>query len=127
VTKKRKVQADDWAAEQLERAGLKKTGARIGLLSSLQRAEHQLKTADDLWEDLDHTVDKVTIYRALSQLEKAGLVESKRLGDRKLRYELSFPSHCHHHIVCTECEKVELLPDCKRVSFEKVASQLGFQ
>lgn len=51
-------------------------------------------------------VNKTTAYRELERLEKSGIVESVRLGDRKRYYELASRDH-HHHLVCVGCERVE--------------------
>lgn len=50
------------------------------------------------------SLNKTTVYRELEQLSVLGLVESARLADRRLSYELA--GQHHHHFVCVECEAV---------------------
>jgi|TARA_B110000037_G_C16752193_1_gene355657 Fur family ferric uptake transcriptional regulator len=47
-----------------------------------------------------------TIYRTLALLTKSGLALEMDFGDGQKRYESSFMSAHHDHMVCTECGKI---------------------
>lgn len=49
--------------------------------------------------------NKVTVYRNLDFLYKNGFVEKLEFGEGKFRYE--FKKNHHHHLICTECGKIE--------------------
>jgi Fur family ferric uptake transcriptional regulator len=55
--------------------------------------------------DAGHSIGIATIYRGLTALEDAGLIEAIHLGDKK-RYERSDKSH-HDHLVCRICGSIE--------------------
>jgi len=55
--------------------------------------------------DAGHSIGIATIYRGLTALEDAGLIEAIHLGDKK-RYERSDKSH-HDHLVCRVCGAIE--------------------
>ncbi|MDQ6974736.1 MAG: transcriptional repressor, partial [Mariprofundaceae bacterium] len=55
--------------------------------------------------DAGHSIGIATIYRGLTALEKAGLVQVIHLGDKK-RYERSDKAH-HDHLVCRLCGSIE--------------------
>ena len=51
-------------------------------------------------------VNKTTIYREINLLKKEGIILEIQLNEKNKRYELSSKKH-HHHIVCTNCNKIE--------------------
>lgn len=89
----------------LKASGLKVTPARIALYDFLRDAQFP-QTAHEAQEGTKKAgVDLVTIYRTLTSFEEKGLVRRVDLARESLSYELS-DDH-HHHIVCTDCNKVE--------------------
>ena len=54
--------------------------------------------------------DYSTVFRAVSSLEREGLVKRIDLGDGKVHYEL-FDEH-HEHIRCEKCGRVVEVPGC---------------
>jgi len=55
--------------------------------------------------DAGHSIGIATVYRGLTALEEAGLIEAIHLGDKK-RYECSNKDH-HDHLICTSCGLIE--------------------
>ena len=47
-----------------------------------------------------------TVYRTLALLTKSGLALEMDFGDGQKRYESSYESVHHDHMVCTECGKI---------------------
>ena len=47
-----------------------------------------------------------TVYRTLALLTKSGLALEMDFGDGQKRYESSYKSVHHDHMVCTECGKI---------------------
>ena len=79
---------------------------RIVLKRVLQRHDHF--RADDLAEDLSSGTDRVsrgTIYRTLTLLAQAGIVNEIRDDDMHIHYEHVFGHRRHEHMVCDRCGK----------------------
>jgi len=62
------------------------------------------------------TLNKTTIYRQLEKLAKAGSIQELFLGNDYKSYEITAN---HHHIVCTECKKIQCLPEDCNISHPK--------
>jgi len=57
-------------------------------------------------------VGRATVYRALEQLERLGLIQRVDLGGDAAGYERVDPGgHHHHHIVCEQCGRVVAFED----------------
>ncbi|MDR3643385.1 MAG: Fur family transcriptional regulator [Candidatus Doudnabacteria bacterium] len=90
--------------EQLKAGSLKITSARLTLLDILKHAKKPLSIKEislRLGE-----VDLVTLYRNVESLQNLGIVKQINLKDRQAYYELSGGEH-HHHLICTNCGKLE--------------------
>ena len=89
----------------LRKARLKCTTPRLAIMAVLSGKEHYV-SAQEIHARLDKKqgIDLVTVYRTLASFEKAGII--KRVDARKdaIYYELN-GGH-HHHVICTNCEKV---------------------
>lgn len=67
---------------------------------------HDHFTADELLERCrkrDPNVSRATVYRTLSVLEAAGVVEALEAGDGARRFEHVINHDHHDHMVCTAC------------------------
>ncbi|MBI3115321.1 MAG: transcriptional repressor [Candidatus Kerfeldbacteria bacterium] len=84
----------------LRRAKLKVTPTRVALLRILASAKHPLSIAK-IARALRQSADRVTLYRALDALAKAGIVRRIDLQHGHAHYELAQDDH--HHLVCTSC------------------------
>ncbi len=95
------------ALKLLRDAGHRITDARESIVTLLLRSKTPLSAADVL-ERLKKTgtrVNRVTVYRELSFLEKERIVESVQFQDGIKRYSRA-DGH-RHHLICTECRRVE--------------------
>jgi len=96
---------------RLKKAGHRLTQIRKNLVTFLCEAPSPI-SALDILEKLDrenHKVNKTTVYRELSFLMEQGIASEVDILDGKKRYELTSDEACHHHLVCTECDKIECL------------------
>ena len=89
---------------QLKTGGLKITTARLDLLDILKHAKKPL-SIKDIAQRLGE-VDLVTLYRNVESLQNLGIVKQINLKDRQAYYELAGGKH-HHHLVCTNCGRLE--------------------
>ncbi len=119
--------------ERLAHASLRPTRARIAVAELLKRVGRPASHAD-LVDSLADRFDRVTLYRAVTQMVEVGLVERVDLGDRTWRFEWKAehePAHAagsHPHFICTACHAVECLPGVTvaiKTSAKAPASVLG--
>jgi Fur family ferric uptake transcriptional regulator len=102
--------------EDLRKAGLRATGARLAVLRCLIEAGGPL-THGEVCDRLDEAgLDRATVHRNLSDLTQVGLARRRDLGDHLWRFEHVDPADEHHeaehpHFICTECGGVACLPD----------------
>lgn len=101
--------------EVLRAAGLRATHPRVLVLNHLQQAVSPLSHSD-LIEQLEADgLDRVTVYRNLTDLTEAGLARRADVGDHVWRFEVvrddrGHPSGEHPHFVCDSCGDVACLP-----------------
>jgi Fe2+ or Zn2+ uptake regulation protein len=107
--------ADTVAATNLNQAVARRLGERDARYTTGRQMVVQALAASDgprsaaeLHEEIGAAVPLSSLYRSLSVLEGAGVVEP-HFGVRGItRYELAeWISGHHHHLVCTECGSVE--------------------
>ena len=96
---------------------------------SLLAAERRhLWSIDELHEDVVQSLgaaDYSTVFRAVTSMERDGLIKRIDLGDGKVHYELA-EGH-HDHIRCNSCGRVVEVPGCVLEDAERsVRSSTGF-
>ncbi len=95
-------------------------------------ASHEHFTADDLWERLRKSrtpASRATLYRTLSLLTEAGLLQEIDLGDGQTTYDPNFLQRpAHNHLVCVDCGKViEFEDEHLNLLNDRLARRLGFR
>jgi Fur family ferric uptake transcriptional regulator len=105
-----KTWAED-AQNRLREAGYRNGPARVAVIGLLD-SEDCCVSAADVHQSLGSRVGLASVYRVLESLHAVGLVRRVDVGDGTARYEPSRESgEHHHHLVCTECGKVEAFDD----------------
>ena len=96
-------------------AGLRCTAARLAVLQHLLQARGPRTHAEVAASLADRGFDRATIYRNLTELTEARLVNRVELGDHVWRFEIRRP-HAGHgkkdehpHFLCTTCGEVSCL------------------
>jgi Fur family ferric uptake transcriptional regulator len=107
-------------AEIIRKAGFRATKPRLLVLTHLQKAKYPLGIKEIIEGIGRKNVDQVTVYRILDSFKKAGLVVQVDFQHGRAYYELKDAKHDHHHIVCTNCDKVEDFTGCE---YEKLATK----
>jgi Fur family ferric uptake transcriptional regulator len=90
-------------AARLRQRGLRVTGPRLAILSMLEQVGGH-RSADELVLALregGYHHARTTVYNALDDLARAGLVRAAPVDAGALRYESAGP--VHHHFVCRTC------------------------
>jgi Fur family ferric uptake transcriptional regulator len=93
----------------LKSSGLKATLPRLKILEIFQNSSVRHLSAEDVYkllltENLD--VGLATVYRVLTQFEKACLLSRHHFESGKAVFELNQGTH-HDHLVCLDCGLVE--------------------
>ena len=98
---------------QLKNKGYRFSAVRNYILTSLDNNKRPLSVFDlqKLLKAEKLIVNKTTVYRELNSLKKEGIILEIQLKGNKRWYELSARDH-HHHIICTECDRVEDFAGC---------------
>lgn len=92
--------------EMLREAGLRTTSQRLGVLEALADRQDAV-TAQELYLDFraqGESIGLSTVYRTLTSLVDAGLLDTFQRGDEQA-FRACSPKH-HHHLVCTSCHTV---------------------
>ena len=92
---------------KLKEAGLKVTHSRCKILEIFQSSPDEHYTADKLkvmLAESGETIGLATIYRVLTQLEMADLIQKNNFDDNQSAYEIK-KSH-HDHLICTKCGNI---------------------
>lgn len=120
----------DSALAQLREASGRTGGARREVIEFLD-AQHCCLSAQEIHDGLRGggvRVGVASVYRALDGLAQLGLVQRVELGDGVTRFE---PARAggdhHHHLVCSDCGKVEPFEDpALESAIERVAVGHGY-
>lgn len=94
--------------QDLRKAGLKVTSPRLKVLELLETSEERHLTADAIYRallDAGEELGLATVYRVLTQFERAGLVTRHNFEGGTSVFELADRTH-HDHMVCLDTGKV---------------------
>ena len=115
--------------ETLKDAGLKVTHPRTKILDVLQANPDMHLSADQIHNKLvDHneSIGLATVYRVLTQLELAGLIQKNQFSDNQSSYEIK--KQHHDHLICTKCGNIiEFMNDDLEVLQEKISDKYQFR
>lgn len=116
--------------EQLRKAGVRATPARISVLQELRASTSPMTHADLADRLVPLGFDKATVFRNLSDLADVGLVSRTELGDHVWRFEALDPEKQggdkHPHFVCVDCGSVTCLGDMEfTTSSKRRATSIG--
>lgn len=115
---------------ELKKNKLKLTEARK-LIVEILFENHGPFGAEELHERFLKTeCDLATVYRTLTSLDLAKVIQRCDFGDGVARYELvdQQDKHHHHHLVCKGCKKIEVIDHCEMGNtIDRFAKKRGFK
>ena len=115
--------------ETLKDAGLKVTHPRTKILDVLQSNPDMHLSADEIHNKLvehNESIGLATVYRVLTQLELAGLIQKNQFSDNQSSYEIK--KQHHDHLICTKCGKIiEFMNDDLEMLQEKISDKYQFR
>lgn len=113
--------------ERLADAGIRYTPGRRRVVAALERVGGP-RSAAELHDEMGGKVPVSSVYRSLSVLEEAGVVEPHHGARGITRYEMAewFAGH-HHHLICVHCGAVEdiELPERLEVQLERLVGEVS--
>ena len=116
-------------SDTLKNAGLKVTHPRSMVLELLQSNPNNHLSADDIHLALskkNESIGLATVYRVLTQLEIAGLIQKNQFNDTQSNYEIK--KQHHDHLICSKCGKIiEFLNDDLERLQEKISTKFHFR
>lgn len=119
---------------ELKNAGLKATTPRLKILELFQKRAHSAHerhlSAEDVYKalvDEDVDIGLATVYRVLSQFERAGIIVRHHFEPERATYELEDNGH-HDHVVCLECnELIEFVDPEIEEAQRLIAKRYGYE
>ena len=115
--------------ETLKDAGLKVTHPRTKILDVLQSHPGTHLSADEIHNKLvehNESIGLATVYRVLTQLELAGLIQKNQFNDNQSNYEIK--KQHHDHLICTKCGKIiEFMNNDLELLQEKISDEYQFR
>ena len=94
--------------QDLRNVGLKVTSPRLKVLEVLEKSEERHLSAEAIYRallDAGEELGLATVYRVLTQFERAGLVTRHNFEGGTAVFELADRTH-HDHMVCLDTGKV---------------------
>ena len=117
------------ASTLLAAAGLRATSQRTAIVGELVREPNDV-TAQELHDRLrargGSAPGLATVYRTLTRLADAGVVDALTHHAGELCYRVCGDDH-HHHFVCSRCHRVVEIGDCRIDAWlDDLAGRHGF-
>lgn len=113
--------------KSLKDISIKSTPAASAVLSILANRQTpiDINVLIDELKAKNISVNPATIYRIINKFYEKGIVSRIELGEGKYRYELQKDDH--HHLICTNCGRIEDVEDKFMDKIEKeIRSKTGF-
>lgn len=112
--------------EKLRDKGYKITPQREAILTVLGEGEHQLLTAQEIFEKVlknGGCTNFSTVYRNLELLLQEGIVRKVELNRDASYYEVNSSEDHHHHLICTKCGSIQTTSFCP---LDRLQDENGF-
>ena len=114
----------------LSEIGINKTKFRIDLLNFFYSTKGSL-SVEDILNNFNNSINKVTIYRCLRSFENKGLIHEVPGNNNRIRYALCNKKDCnstshnhnHGHFLCSSCNQTFCL---EKVKVPEIRSIKGF-
>ena len=116
--------------QDLRKAGLKVTSPRLKVLDILETSEQRHMSAEAIYRALLEQGEELglaTVYRVLTQFERAGLVSRHNFEGGTAVFELADRTH-HDHMVCLDTGRVIEFYDERIEQLQKeIADRHGYE
>jgi len=101
-------------AQRLRSAGYKLTSARLAVLTVLEQYDGHMTSADvqEAVGQVDESIGRASIFRTLDLLTQLAIIRPTYIDSSMTPTYVLLPDGHHHHIVCTNCNRVIHFDDC---------------
>ncbi len=117
-------------ALRLRDAGYKLTNARLTVLDVLESHNGHMTSTEvvDAVSEIDSSVGRASVFRTLDLLSQLAIIRPTFLESSMTPTYVLMPGGHHHHIVCTNCNRVIHFEDCGLdMLTHKLESEFGVQ
>jgi len=115
-------------AERLRDAGHKLTNARLTVLDVLEASGGHITSADVLVRvnTVDPSIGRASVFRTLDLLTNLSIIRPTYIHSSLTPTYVLLPDGHHHHIICTNCNRVIEFEECALGGVEaQLEAQLG--
>src|SRR5215813_4837910 len=101
-------------ALKLQEAGHKLTNARLTVLNVLEDSGGHITSAEVLERvnQLDSSIGRASVFRTLDLLTSLSIIRPTYISTSLTPTYVLLPDGHHHHIICTNCNRVIEFEDC---------------
>ena len=98
----------------LRNAGYKLTNARITVLQVIQELGGHVTSAAilDAVAEADDSIGRASVFRTLDLLTQLGIIRPTYIETSQTPTYVMLPGGHHHHVICTNCNRVMEFDDC---------------
>lgn len=107
-------------AQRLRDAGHKLTNARLTVLAVLEASGGHITSAQVLERvnALDGSIGRASVFRTLDLLTSLSIIRPTYIHSSLTPTYVLLPDGHHHHIICTNCNRVIEFDDCALTGIE---------
>lgn len=98
-------------AQRLRDAGYRLTPARLAVLEALERQQGHVTSAE-LLRMMPH-IGRASVFRALELFTRLAIIRPAWINNSATPSYVLLPDGHHHHIICTDCDRVIEFDDCQ--------------
>ncbi|NLK21867.1 MAG: transcriptional repressor [Epulopiscium sp.] len=112
----------DKMKDSLRQRGYKLTNQRKAILEVLASYKGHVLSAEQIYEKTKEKYPKTnfsTIYRNLEILEKTEFIHRINMNGRASKYKVICNHGHHHHVICKDCGKSEIIDFCPLENIDK--------
>src|SRR5262245_25578268 len=101
-------------ALRMRDAGHKLTNARLTVLNVLESSGGHITSAEvlDQVNAVDPTIGRASVFRTLDLLTSLSIIRPTYINSSMTPTYVLLPDGHHHHIICTNCNRVIEFEDC---------------
>lgn len=106
--------------QRLRNAGYKLTNARATILEVIQQLGGHCTSAEVLNRvaTVDDSIGRASVFRTLDLLTQLGIIRPTYIDTSATPQYVMMPDGHHHHVICTNCNRVIEFEDCGLSSLE---------
>lgn len=101
-------------AQRLRDAGYKLTNARLTVLAALEDSGGHLTSTEvlDRVNQIDSSIGRASVFRTLDLFTQLSLIRPTYIDSSVTPTYVFMPNGHHHHIICTNCNRVIEFEQC---------------